>query len=228
MSAAVDVSRGRLLALAIAMSIAVHGAALIVFHRTPVPWSPQPEASMLSVQIVELAPSPIAKHSANEVPMSKLRPRREAAPVREPAPAVQSEPPVAAQEAAAPVAPVEGSPPAPDASRVAQVTREIREPQDAALLIRRYADVVSGYLDARKRYPPAALARGWHGVVTLDLEVLREGVLDSVEVLHSSGYPLLDSTAVSIARSAQPFPAFAASLPERIAIHVDVAFRIAN
>ena len=228
MSAAVDVSRGRLLALAIAISIAVHGAALIVFHRTPVPWSPQPEASMLSVRIVEPAHSPTAEHGANKVPMPMSPPRREAAPVPELAPAAQSEPPVAAQEGAAPVAPVEGSPPAPHPSRVAQHTSEIREPPDTALLIQRYADVVSGYLDARKRYPPAALARGWHGVVTLDLEVLREGILDSVEVLHSSGYPLLDSTAVSIARSAQPFPAFGASLPERVAIHVDVAFRIAN
>jgi protein TonB len=208
-------------------SILVHGAAWMLLRRVTVPSPPETEASMLWVRIVEPASAPAMELKPGTIQMAKAPPRHELVPTPEAARTAEPESPVAMQEAAA--SSLGERPPAmQQAPSLPQVTSASRESPDTALLIREYAQGVSRFLDARKRYPPVALARGWHGVVTLELEVLRAGDLDFVEVLHSSGYPLLDSTAVSIAKSAQPFPAFAASLPSRVAIHVDVVFRIAN
>ena len=50
------------------------------------------------------------------------------------------------------------------------------------------------------RYPQLARQRGWEGVVVVRFFVSREGLTQSHQILHSSGYPVLDRSAVQAIR----------------------------
>jgi protein TonB len=56
-------------------------------------------------------------------------------------------------------------------------------------------------------YPEQARRQGWEGRVVVRLEVLPSGVVGSVSVERSSGYPLLDETAVQAVREWRFVPA---------------------
>lgn len=56
------------------------------------------------------------------------------------------------------------------------------------------------------RYPRQALRMGWHGRVTVSFLVQVDGSATSLQVVHSSGVPLLDSNAIDTVRLAAPFP----------------------
>jgi protein TonB len=45
------------------------------------------------------------------------------------------------------------------------------------------------------RYPPLARVRGWEGVVLMQLRLEANGDISRLQVLESSGYPLLDRAA---------------------------------
>ncbi|HEY9150242.1 MAG: energy transducer TonB [Gammaproteobacteria bacterium] len=45
------------------------------------------------------------------------------------------------------------------------------------------------------RYPPLARARGWEGVVLMELRLEANGDISRMQVRESSGYPLLDRAA---------------------------------
>ncbi len=45
------------------------------------------------------------------------------------------------------------------------------------------------------RYPPLARARGWEGVVLMELRLEANGDISRLQVRESSGYPLLDRAA---------------------------------
>lgn len=46
-------------------------------------------------------------------------------------------------------------------------------------------------------YPPLARRRGWEGTVLLGLRVKRNGYLDEIHIEHSSGYAVLDHSALN-------------------------------
>ncbi|MBI3779240.1 MAG: TonB family protein [Gammaproteobacteria bacterium] len=46
-------------------------------------------------------------------------------------------------------------------------------------------------------YPPLARSRGWEGTVLLGLQVASDGRLDKIRVEHSSGYAVLDNSALN-------------------------------
>ncbi len=46
-------------------------------------------------------------------------------------------------------------------------------------------------------YPPLARQRGWEGTVLLGLRVESDGRLDGIHIEHSSGYPVLDHSALN-------------------------------
>ncbi len=57
------------------------------------------------------------------------------------------------------------------------------------------------------RYPTEAIRRHWEGVVLLRLSISASGKVERVEVVQSSGYALLDSTAVEAVRTWHARPA---------------------
>ncbi len=55
-------------------------------------------------------------------------------------------------------------------------------------------------------YPWEAKFKGWEGVVIVKFTLLRDGHLKELDIVKSSGYPLLDEAAVSAVRKASPYP----------------------
>ena len=74
-----------------------------------------------------------------------------------------------------------------------------------------YAAYMRGWSDRVERvgnlnYPEEARRRGVHGDVLLTVVLRPDGSIKEIQVIHSSGQPLLDSAAERIVRLAAPFP----------------------
>ncbi|MFO7604143.1 MAG: energy transducer TonB [Gammaproteobacteria bacterium] len=85
----------------------------------------------------------------------------------------------------------------------------------------------ASYLDAWRakverignlNYPEAALKDGVTGSLLLDVGINPDGSLNSLRVLRSSGFPVLDNAAMRIVKMSAPFP----PLPEAIRKETDV------
>jgi protein TonB len=63
-----------------------------------------------------------------------------------------------------------------------------------------------------RNYPRESIERGVFGSLRMKLTVLPDGTLESTEITESSGYPVLDRSAVRIARLSAPFEPFSRNL----------------
>lgn len=101
----------------------------------------------------------------------------------------------------------------------ASSTSRAREPKpdDRATLAGQYAERWRLRVQtlARTHYPEAVRRRGLIGRLTLDVGVRADGSLHSVDLLRSSGHPLLDSAARRIVMLAAPFEPFPEPLRRR-------------
>jgi protein TonB len=57
-------------------------------------------------------------------------------------------------------------------------------------------------------YPQEAKDYGWEGTVNLILRITAEGNLKDVKILQSSGFKLLDDTAIETVKKQAPYPPF--------------------
>ena len=78
-----------------------------------------------------------------------------------------------------------------------------------------YAAYMRGWVDRVERignlnYPDEARRREMHGNLELTVGLNRDGSIHSIDVIRSSGYPLLDAAAQRIVRLAAPFPSLPA------------------
>jgi protein TonB len=56
-------------------------------------------------------------------------------------------------------------------------------------------------------YPEEARRQRQQGVVEMRFLIARDGSVEAVEVVHSSGHPILDESAAQTIRRAVPYPA---------------------
>jgi len=56
-------------------------------------------------------------------------------------------------------------------------------------------------------YPEVAKSAGWEGIVKIDVEILDNGQVGKIEVLESTGYQMLDDSAVKAAKTWKFSPA---------------------
>lgn len=70
----------------------------------------------------------------------------------------------------------------------------------------RYPDRVLAWIERNKRYPPRASDRRLEGEAVVALTLDRRGRLRRVELIQSSGHPLLDEAAIDAVQRADPFP----------------------
>ncbi|MBI5861623.1 MAG: energy transducer TonB [Rhodocyclales bacterium] len=87
------------------------------------------------------------------------------------------------------------------ATAVAPASLPAPAPADAGLSVdgmRRYRLSLAAQARRFKRYPAQALASGWAGTAEIRLEIGSDGQPKSVEVLHSSGYAVLDRSALTM------------------------------
>jgi len=75
-----------------------------------------------------------------------------------------------------------------------------------------YANYMRAWVDRAERvgnlnYPDEARRRRLSGQVVITVGVRRDGSVESSRIVHSSGTPLLDDTALRVVELAEPFPA---------------------
>jgi len=71
-----------------------------------------------------------------------------------------------------------------------------------------YARMIQEKISKAISYPPAALSKSLQGTVKLKLHILKDGTLDSEQVMRSSGSDILDQDALQAAKTAAPYDAF--------------------
>jgi protein TonB len=75
-------------------------------------------------------------------------------------------------------------------------------------------------------YPEQARRRGWEGTVLLRVQLDADGRVQTVTVLRSSGYPVLDQAAVSQIASWRFKPSLHDGKPQPSTLRVPVKFRL--
>lgn len=98
--------------------------------------------------------------------------------------------------------------------------------EDAALA--RYAQALGELFARQQRYPRLAELRGWEGEVRLQLRIARKGALIDVAVTRSSGYDVLDRSALQLVQGnpLPPLPAVLDKPGEELRITVPIHYRL--
>jgi periplasmic protein TonB len=86
-----------------------------------------------------------------------------------------------------------------------------------------YAAYMRGWVDRIERvgnlnYPEQAREQGIHGDVILTVGLNRDGTVHSIDVTHSSGYPIIDKAAQAIVKLCAPFPPLPPDSKEKVDI----------
>lgn len=156
-------------------------------HPTPV-ITRKPAADTTPVRSTP-APLPAAAPVATAVAPASAAPAAQpvdTAPARPAAPALAQTPPAPAHAEAAPA-------PAAEATI------------DPAALDR-YGRNLSNLFARQQNYPRLAALRGWEGEVQLRLTIARKGNIVATQVVRSSGFDVLDQSAIQLVSGAGPLP----------------------
>jgi periplasmic protein TonB len=230
-----------------AIVLLAHGAitaAMLPWHQESEP--DEPAAAI----VVEFAPVPVAPATLEtEIPpgpeqvMSEAIPDKPVEIVKEetppevlpgPNPDIPVQPP---QEVKPEIVQQEPRPPAPVTSAPQAAPLE-RGPVPAAPTIGRSAPHTSNVipswtnrivalLERNKRYPPAAQARGEHGVAQVFFSLDRQGHVIDSRITSSSGVATLDEEALALLHRAEPFPAPPPELPgAQVNLTVPIRFNL--
>jgi protein TonB len=223
------------------VSLACHAIALALFPglRGAAPLAPPPSA--LEVRLAPLpvrAAEPVAAveptFETTAAAETKQPPALRRTPVRVAAPAaptpVRSEPlepkPIepAIDRTAAEPEPAFAPPVAAVPEAAAKPVEAVEEPVDA--LMQGHVRGIQQAVDANHRYPRIARERRWQGLVKMRVQFLPGGQVGQVSILSSSGFPVLDETALDMVRTAD-LPRAPDGLRSReFTVDVPVLFRL--
>lgn len=87
-------------------------------------------------------------------------------------------------------------------------------------------DSRSGWGNAPPVYPTLARKNGWEGDVLLRVRVSGRGAAQGIEVLQSSGYPMLDDAAMTAVARWRFLPAMRRRKPVDSLVEIPVRFRL--
>jgi protein TonB len=194
-----------------AVALALH-AVVLFYLRPPAPRPPK----MIERTYVDIAltappaPEPPKPQPPPPVPQPKVETPLQ--PETEPEP----EPPPPKAEMTIP-------PPKPEPPLVAKqaVVPQQQPPQEYV-----YVTQPNYAKRAEPIYPEQS--RRWHqqGIVELALFINELGALDKVEIIKSSGFPLLDAAAIKAMKQSQFAPAMDGAIPIRSRAEATVTFRL--
>jgi len=163
---------------------------------TPPPPQPEPKP-------VVVAPPPIVQ------PMAAPKPEEKPMPPPPPKPEMTLPKPKPTPPPPPPVAPpVIVPPPKPNPQEYIPVTQPTYAVQAAHI------------------YPPEAARRHQQGTVVLMLYINGSGTLDKVEIVKSSGFPLLDAAAIREMKLSKFEPAMDGAIPVRSRAQASVTYRL--
>lgn len=69
-----------------------------------------------------------------------------------------------------------------------------------------YLSFIQQRINSYLVYPPEAQIKGWEGIVRVKFTFSQDGQIKEIAIVESSGYPLLDETAISAVKDASPYP----------------------
>jgi periplasmic protein TonB len=222
------------LAVAAVLAVAIH----VALFRVQVPWTqprllaPQSRAvdiNLVTIQNSEEKPAPLKPRKI--IPKPKPEPPRPEKPITKPViqprpvpRAVKPEP--VPEPSPAVTAPVSVPPPEETVSESATAMPA----QDAARSDEEHAAVrvsVPLYdLNPPPVYPRVARRRNYQGTVLLDVRVTADGRAAEVKVAQTSGYKVLDQSALSAVQGWRFEPARRGALPMEIWVQVPVKFEL--
>jgi protein TonB len=76
-------------------------------------------------------------------------------------------------------------------------------------------------VEQAKIYPDAARRAGLEGTVELRFRIGRDGTVEALEVVRSSGHPELDEIAMQTIRRAAPYPIVGGRIRVPLSYHLD-------
>lgn len=194
---------------------------------------PPPRPAQVQVQLLREQPKAAEKSPATPVQPEPL-PQK---PVREHKPRASSKPTPHPREqpaapAKAPEAPAPAAQPSPDAAPAPARSNNTAAPAAAATApaapVKRGVFVDPTYLatETEKWYPRQAKRYGDQGTVLLHVTVSPAGRAEKVELKKGSGYPLLDTAAIDLAKSITYRPATLDGKPVSDSFNLPVTFQL--
>ena len=245
----------RPLRLAIGLSIGVHALALLVQGKG-LPSAPENPPAPLEVVLRTAAPVPVPQQPSSPPPALRPTPATPATPPRAEAvprparPEARPTPVMTRPAAQAPsTSPALSVEPAAAAPLVTDITAAVAAPSrqahvdptpaaapatapaaDEALdpaLLERYGRSLSSLFARQQNYPRLAAMRGWEGEVQVRVTIARKGNIVAAQVVRSSGFEVLDQSAIQLISGAGPLPRPPEALQNReLQIVVPVLFKL--
>ncbi|MCX7153855.1 MAG: energy transducer TonB [Proteobacteria bacterium] len=210
----------RVLWVCVGISMLFHGAVLSSFSGLHEGKPTQAPVKALTAKLAPSRPAPVAP--AAEVPppppppqITKTQPSVPTPAKPTPAAPKAQAAPAAPSEVTAPIAPptpqpVPAAPSAPSQqAAIAPTAPELNvRPLDAEEAGSRDQYRLALITAARryKRYPAQAMQNGWTGRVEIRLNIGANGMIQSAAIKTSTGYALLDETALDMIKKAKPLP----------------------
>lgn len=128
------------------------------------------------------------------------------------------------QKLAAPKKEIE---PPPEEIRLQE--EELSQEKAEEEIILRYTDALKQRIQQVRQYPRWARRQEWEGNALLRFDVQSTGRLEDIQLIHSSGFEILDKEAMAAVRRAQPFPAFPDYLSQKkIKVQVSIHFQLVD
>jgi TonB family protein len=93
--------------------------------------------------------------------------------------------------------------------------------------LRQFLALIRKKIESKKKYPMSARNAGIEGRSEVKITILRDGQLEKVEIIDSSGSEILDNAALESVREANPFPPIPSNLGrDKIEMSIYLTFRI--
>jgi len=196
-------------AIAAAVVVAIHVAAIAAYVYVAIPNDIGDDASPVTV---ELSPSDDTVDQPEVAPVPEQQQKQIEQPPPDTSQAVVAQPEVQPQQQ------VE-QPPTP--------AMPARTKGGAARAAATWETSLVKHLEKFKRYPGDAQSRGEEGVVLLSFTVDRTGHVMAHQIVHGSGHPDLDAEVMSMIDRAQPLPPFPAEMTDaKLDLTVPIRFSL--
>lgn len=235
--------------LAAALSLLVHAAVLLAIMWRPVVPAPQLPVDQAVVQVLLTkgqgdhrarggqAPLPVPPRPVQRALPKPPRPASAHSRIRmPPAPPPMRQPPTAVQAPAAPRQAKQAAKPTPKKPNAAAHPAKPNLPMEfgslggPSVVVRNNPNKTVEVTTRPDKgnlaptYPPAAARLRETGTVALILHIAADGFVDHVDVVKSSGYPLLDQAAVARLRTWHFTPATRGGIPVSSIYKIAVTF----
>jgi len=98
---------------------------------------------------------------------------------------------------------------------------------DNSKVLRNFLILIRKKIESKKKYPMSARNAGIEGRSEVKITILKDGQLEKVEIINSSGSEILDNAALESVRNAVPFPPIPSNLGRnKIEMSIYLVFKI--